>query len=74
MQVYRLTSRHEIAFYGAIKTAFLKHSTVDKKRSDELRNSALRQILNNAIVANGAEEAIKLVLAQAEVMADGWYQ
>ncbi|NMS52901.1 type I restriction enzyme endonuclease domain-containing protein, partial [Vibrio parahaemolyticus] len=32
--------KSEIAFYGAIKTAFLKHSTVDKKRSDELRNSA----------------------------------
>ncbi|MFM5133146.1 type I restriction endonuclease subunit R [Aeromonas rivipollensis] len=53
--------RHEIAFYGAIKTAFLKHSTVDKKRSDELRNSALRQILNNAIVADGVDDIFKTV-------------
>ncbi|EJE4169181.1 type I restriction endonuclease subunit R, partial [Vibrio parahaemolyticus] len=51
----------EIAFYGAIKTAFLKHSTVDKKRSDELRNSALRQILNNAIVADGVDDIFKTV-------------
>lgn len=53
--------KEEIAFYGAIKTAFLKHSTVDKKRSDELRNSALRQILNNAIVADGVDDIFKTV-------------
>ncbi len=53
--------KSEIAFYGAIKTAFLKHSTVDKKRSDELRNSALRQILNNAIVADGVDDIFKTV-------------
>ncbi|MDA3140065.1 type I restriction endonuclease subunit R [Vibrio metschnikovii] len=53
--------KSEIAFYGAIKTAFLKHSTVDSKRSDELRNSALRQILNNAIVADGVDDIFKTV-------------
>jgi type I restriction enzyme, R subunit len=53
--------REEIAFYGAIKTAFLKHSTVDKKRSDELRNTALRQILNNAILADGIDDIFKTV-------------
>ncbi len=53
--------KSEIAFYGAIKTAFLKHSTVDKKRSDEQRNSALRQILNNAIVADGVDDIFKTV-------------
>lgn len=53
--------KSEIAFYGAIKTAFLKHSTVDKKRNDELRNSALRQILNNAIVADGVDDIFKTV-------------
>lgn len=53
--------KNEIAFYGAIKTAFLKHSTVDKKCSDELRNSALRQILNNAIVADGVDDIFKMV-------------
>ncbi|NOH69924.1 type I restriction endonuclease subunit R [Vibrio pectenicida] len=53
--------KNEIAFYGAIKTAFLKHSTVDTKRSDEQRNSALRQILNNAIVADGVDDIFKTV-------------
>lgn len=53
--------RDEIAFYSAIKTAFLKHSTVDKKRSDEQRNSALRQILNNAVVADGVDDIFKTV-------------
>lgn len=53
--------KNEIAFYGAIKTAFLKHSTVDTKRSDELRNSALRQILNNAVVADGVDDIFKTV-------------
>lgn len=53
--------KNEIAFYGAIKTAFLKHSNVDQKRSDELRNSALRQILNNAVVADGVDDIFKTV-------------
>lgn len=53
--------KNEIAFYGAIKTAFLKHSTVDKKCSDELRNSALRQILNNAVVADGVDDIFRMV-------------
>ncbi|PMJ55907.1 type I restriction endonuclease subunit R, partial [Vibrio splendidus] len=43
--------KNEIAFYSAIKTAFIKHSTVDKKRTDEERNTALKQILNNAVIA-----------------------
>jgi type I restriction enzyme R subunit len=53
--------KNEIAFYGAVKTAFLKHSTVDQKRSDELRNSALRQILNNAVVSDGVDDIFKTV-------------
>ncbi|KFZ36344.1 DEAD/DEAH box helicase [Shewanella mangrovi] len=53
--------REEIAFFAAIKTAFLKHSNVDSKRSDEEKNSVLRQILNNAIVAEGVEDIFKTV-------------
>lgn len=53
--------KNEIAFYSAIKTAFLKHSTVDKKRSDEQRNSALKQILNNAIVAEGVDDLFSMI-------------
>ncbi len=53
--------KNEIAFYGAVKTAFLKHSVVDAKCSDELRQSALRQILNNAVVADGVDDIFKTV-------------
>ncbi len=45
--------RKEIAFYSAIKTAFLKHSSVDKKLSEEEKHSALKRIIDNAIVAEG---------------------
>ncbi|RKF22275.1 type I restriction endonuclease subunit R [Alginatibacterium sediminis] len=53
--------KNEIAFYSAIKTAFLKHSTVDKKRIDEERDSALKQILDNAIVADGIDDIFSMV-------------
>ncbi|HIF9325829.1 TPA: type I restriction endonuclease subunit R [Photobacterium damselae] len=53
--------KNEIAFYSAIKTAFIKHSTVDKKRSDEQRNSALKQILDNAIIAEGVDDIFSMV-------------
>ena len=53
--------KNEIAFYSAIKTAFIKHSTVDKKRSDEERNTALKQILDNAIIADGVDDIFKMV-------------
>lgn len=53
--------RNEIAFYSAIKTAFIKHSTVDKKRTDEERNTALKQILNNAVVADGVDDIFSMV-------------
>lgn len=53
--------KNEIAFYSAIKTAFVKHSTVDKKCSDEQRNSALKLILDNAIIADGVDDIFSMV-------------
>ncbi|GIU41120.1 DEAD/DEAH box helicase [Shewanella colwelliana] len=53
--------KNEISFYSAIKTAFIKHSTVDKKRSDEERNTALKQILDNAIIADGVDDIFNMV-------------
>ncbi|MPW31897.1 HsdR family type I site-specific deoxyribonuclease [Agarivorans sp. B2Z047] len=53
--------KNEIAFYSAIKAAFIKHSTVDKKRTDEERNTALKQILNNAVVADGVDDIFSMV-------------
>ncbi|HIH0941271.1 TPA: type I restriction endonuclease subunit R [Vibrio cholerae] len=53
--------KNEIAFYSAIKAAFMKHSTVDKKRTDEERNTALKQILDNAIIADGVDDIFSMV-------------
>jgi len=47
-------ARHkEIAFFAAVKAAIVKYTTVDQKRTEEEKNSALKQILDNAIVAEG---------------------
>ncbi|EKO3633155.1 DUF3387 domain-containing protein, partial [Vibrio metschnikovii] len=53
--------KNEIAFYSAIKAAFMKHSTVDKKRTDEERNTALKQILDNAVIADGVDDIFSMV-------------
>ena len=53
--------RTEIAFYSAIKAAFMKHTNVDKKRTDEERNSAFKQIIDNAVVAEGVDDIFSMV-------------
>jgi len=50
----------EIAFFNAIKATIIKHTSVDKKRLEEEKNSALKQILDNAVVADGVEDIFKL--------------
>lgn len=52
--------RTEIAFFSAVKAAIVKFTTVDRKRSDADRNSALKQILDNAIVADGVADIFAL--------------
>jgi type I restriction enzyme R subunit len=52
--------RKEIAFFSAIKTAIAKFTSVDKKRSDAEKNSALKQILDNAIVSDGVADVFAL--------------
>ena len=52
--------RKEIAFFSAIKTAISKFTSVDKKRSDAEKNSALKQILDNAIVSDGVADIFAL--------------
>lgn len=52
--------RKEIAFFSAIKAAIAKFTTVDKKRSDAEKNSALKQILDNAIIADGVADVFSL--------------
>lgn len=50
----------EIAFFNSIKAAINKFSAVEKKRREQEKNSILKQILDNAIVAEGVEDVFKL--------------
>jgi type I restriction enzyme R subunit len=52
--------KKEIAFFSAIKAAIIKHTTVDKKRTEENKNSILKQILDNAVVAGGVADIFAL--------------
>ncbi|UJR63681.1 type I restriction endonuclease subunit R [Dickeya zeae] len=52
--------RTEIAFFAAVKAAIVKFTTVDRKRSDADKNSALKQILDNAIVADSVADIFAL--------------
>lgn len=52
--------RKEMAFFSAIKAAITKHTTVDKKRTAEDKNTTLKQILDNAVIAEGVEDIFKL--------------
>jgi type I restriction enzyme R subunit len=51
----------EIAFFDAVKAALTKFTTIDKRRTDEEKNSALKQIIDNAIVAEGVDDIFSLV-------------
>ncbi len=52
--------KKEIAFFAAIKAAIIKHTTVDKKRTEEEKNSVLKQILDNAVTADGVADIFEL--------------
>jgi type I restriction enzyme R subunit len=56
--------RLETAFFNAIR-AVLDKSDTGKKRSAEDRNSALKQILDNAVVAEGVNDIFALALKPA---------
>jgi len=53
--------KKEIAFLSAVKQAITKFTTIDKRRTDEERNSALKQIIDNAIIADGVDDIFKMV-------------
>lgn len=53
--------KKEIAFWGAVKNGITKFTTIDKRRTDEEKNSALKQIIDNAIVAEGVDDIFSLV-------------
>jgi len=55
-----MTHRKEIAFFNAIKAIITKYTTVDRKRLEEEKDSALKQILDNAVVAEGVADIFEL--------------
>jgi len=52
--------RTEIAFYNALRSIIIKHTTVDKKLVDDDKNTALKQILDNAVIAEGIDDIFTL--------------
>ena len=52
--------RTEIAFFAAIRAVIVKHTTVDSKLTEEQKNSALKQILDNAVIAEGVADVFAL--------------
>lgn len=52
--------REEIAFFQAVKLIITKATGSDKKLSEDQKNSALKQILDNAIVAKGIDDIFSL--------------
>jgi type I restriction enzyme R subunit len=53
--------KKEIAFLSAVKAAITKFTTIDKRRIDEDKNSVLKQIIDNAIVAEGVSDVFAMV-------------
>ncbi|RLA43948.1 MAG: DEAD/DEAH box helicase, partial [Gammaproteobacteria bacterium] len=53
--------KKEIAFLSAVKAAISKFTTIDKRRTDEEKNSTLKQIIDNAIVAEGVSDVFDMV-------------
>jgi len=51
----------EIAFFEAVKNALKKFTSIDKRRTDEDKNSALKQIIDNAIIADGVDDIFEMV-------------
>jgi len=52
--------KKEIAFFSAIKAAIVKYTSVDKKLSEADKHSALKRILDNAVVAEGVSDIFAL--------------
>jgi type I restriction enzyme R subunit len=52
--------REEIAFLQAIKSVIAKATETDKKLSEESKHAVLKQIIDNAVVAEGVEDIFQL--------------
>jgi type I restriction enzyme R subunit len=52
--------REEIAFFQAVKGVIAKATETEKKLSQDRKHAVLKQILDNAVVAEGVEDIFKL--------------
>ncbi|NDW11160.1 type I restriction endonuclease subunit R [Dysgonomonas sp. 520] len=52
--------RLEIAFFNAIRATIIKYTSVDSKRLAEEKNSVMKQIIDNAIIADGVADIFEL--------------
>ncbi|HCL59828.1 MAG TPA: DEAD/DEAH box helicase, partial [Acinetobacter sp.] len=50
----------EIALYSAIKAVISKHTSVDRKLSQAEKDSTLKQILDNAVIADGVTDVFAM--------------
>lgn len=50
----------EIAFFSAVKAAIVKYTTVDRKLTEAEKHSALKRILDNAVVSDGVADIFAL--------------
>lgn len=50
----------EIAFFNSIKTVINKYTSVDRKRQEEEKNTILKQLLDNALVAEGVDDIFSM--------------
>ncbi|MFC4260537.1 type I restriction endonuclease subunit R [Marinobacter lacisalsi] len=50
----------EVAFLSQVKTAITKFTSVDKKLTEEEKNTALKQILDNALIGGGVTDVFAL--------------
>lgn len=52
--------RYEIAFLTAVRSAIIKYTTVEQKRSEAEKHSLLKQIIDNAVIADGVDDIFAL--------------
>lgn len=50
----------EVAFLSAVKAAITKHTSVDKKQTQDGKDAVLKQILDSAVVAKGVTDVFAL--------------
>ncbi len=50
----------EVAFLSQVKTAITKFTSVDRKLTEEEKNTALKQILDNALISEGVTDVFAL--------------